>query len=98
MDGIFHGTPRGEDVVRVGDILILYGDLEDVEKLDQRRAGYQGDKEHKKSVEAQDEFEEQERARLQELQSKLDTKLELEAEIEANLSQQVYSNDSITTS
>ena len=91
--GIFHGTPRGEDVVRVGDILILYGDLEDVEKLDRRRAGYQGDKEHAKSVEEQDEFEEQERVRLQELESKLETQQELEAQIKTELTEKVSQND-----
>ncbi|TWU56775.1 TrkA-C domain protein [Rubripirellula tenax] len=82
--GIFHGTPRGEDVVRVNDTLILYGDLEDVEKLDRRRAGYQGDKEHIQSVEEQDEFEEQERIRLQEMESKLEAKKEIEAELAAH--------------
>ncbi len=69
--GIFHGTPRGEDVLRVGDVLILYGDLTDVEKLDRRRAGYHGDREHHKSVKEQDEFEEEERQRLQTLEEKL---------------------------
>ncbi|WP_146453370.1 TrkA C-terminal domain-containing protein [Rubripirellula tenax] len=81
--GIFHGTPRGEDIVRASDILILYGDLDDVEKLDQRRAGHQGDTEHKRSVEEQDEYEEQERIRLQELEAKLQTKRRIEADIEA---------------
>ena len=79
--GIFHGTPRGEDVVRVGDILILYGDIEDIETLDRRRAGNHGDKEHQKSVAEQDLYEEQERARLQLLQSKLETQNEIEAAI-----------------
>ncbi len=91
--GIFHGTPRGDDIVRVGDILILYGDLADIEKLDRRRAGYQGDKEHKQSVEEQDEFEEQERMKLQDLQSKLETKQEIEAELEAVLTDKVSQHD-----
>jgi hypothetical protein len=60
-DGTFHGTPRGEDVIQAGDMLILYGNIEDVEKLDRRRAGYLGDREHLEAVEEQDEFEEQTR-------------------------------------
>lgn len=83
--GIFHGTPRGEDIVRVGDVLILYGDVDDVASLDRRRAGYQGDKEHLLSVEEQDEFEEQERLRLQELDAKV--------AIEAEIAQRIESQD-----
>ena len=59
--GSFHGTPRGEDVIRVGDVLILYGDIEDIAKLDRRHAGYSGDKEHIEAVEEQEEFEESSR-------------------------------------
>lgn len=69
--GIFDGTPRGQDIVPIGDVLILYGDLDDVEKLDRRRAGFQGDKEHRLSVEEQDEFEEKEGRRLQDLDAKV---------------------------
>jgi len=58
VDGSFHGTPRGEDLVHVGDTLILYGDLDDIKRLDSRRAGRSGDKEHEKAVEEQEEFEE----------------------------------------
>lgn len=57
-DGKFHGTPRGEDIIRVGDTLILYGDIEDIKKLDRRRAGHLGDREHSEAVEEQEEFEE----------------------------------------
>ena len=58
QDGDFHGTPRGEDIVHVGDTLILYGDIEDIEKLDRRRAGHIGDREHLEAVEEQAEYEE----------------------------------------
>ena len=55
--GTFHGTPRGNDMIRAGDTLILYGDLEDIERLDRRRAGRQGDQEHRKAVREQEAFE-----------------------------------------
>lgn len=58
QEGVFHGTPRGDDIIHAGDTLILYGDLDDIEKLDRRRAGRAGDREHKKAVEEQEEFEE----------------------------------------
>jgi hypothetical protein len=61
-DGKFHGTPRGDDVILDGDTLILYGDIKDVEKLDRRRAGHLGDKEHREAVEHQEAVEEQEEA------------------------------------
>ncbi|MCA9263405.1 MAG: potassium transporter TrkA [Planctomycetales bacterium] len=56
-EGEFHGTPRGDDLINVGDKLILYGDLEDIQRLDQRRKGRQGDKEHLIAVEEQEEYE-----------------------------------------
>ncbi len=62
QDGTFHGTPRGDDIIRAGDMLILYGNIEDVEKLDRRRAGFRGDREHLEAVEEQEEFEELTRA------------------------------------
>lgn len=58
QDGMFHGTPRGEDIIQAGDTLILYGDIDDIEKLDRRRAGHSGDREHLEAVEEQEEFEE----------------------------------------
>ncbi|QDV40535.1 TrkA-C domain protein [Stieleria neptunia] len=75
--GIFQGTPRGDDVVHPGDVLILYGDLDDVERLDKRRAGFRGDQEHAMSVEQQEEFEAEQR----ELLHALEAKQALESEI-----------------
>ncbi len=69
-DGEFHGTPRGTDVIHVGETLIIYGDLEDIAELDRRRAGRSGDKEHRQAVREQEEYEEQQRQeREQEAQS-----------------------------
>ncbi|WP_197524801.1 TrkA C-terminal domain-containing protein [Botrimarina hoheduenensis] len=56
--GAFHGSPRGGDIVSASDTLILYGDLENIEELDRRRAGRAGDKEHSHAVEEQGELEE----------------------------------------
>lgn len=50
-EGIFHGTPRGDDSIEAGDTLILYGNIEDIERLDRRRAGNRGDREHRDAVE-----------------------------------------------
>lgn len=57
-DGKVQGTPRGEDEIHAGDTLILYGNIEDIEKLDRRRAGRSGDKEHRAAVKEQIEYEE----------------------------------------
>ncbi len=59
--GNFYGTPRGDDLIHVGDTLVVYGDLEDIARLDCRRAGRSGDREHRDAVREQEEFEETER-------------------------------------
>ncbi len=56
-EGKFHGTPRGDDSIHAGDTLIVYGNIEDIEKLDRRRAGGSGDREHRVAVEEQEELE-----------------------------------------
>lgn len=57
--GDFHGTPRGEDVIHVGDTLVIYGDLDDIERLDRRRAGRAGDREHQRACDEQEQFEQE---------------------------------------
>jgi len=56
--GKFYGTPRGDNRPCPGDVLIVYGHLDDIARLDQRRAGRRGDEEHLYAVEEQEEFEE----------------------------------------
>lgn len=56
-DAEYHGTPRGDDRIDVGDTLIVYGDLEDIERLDRRRAGRAGDDEHREAVERERDAE-----------------------------------------
>lgn len=59
--GAFLGTPRGDMEVRGGDTLILYGRVERIEELDQRRRGRKGDVARQKAIEEhEEELEEQE--------------------------------------
>lgn len=54
-EGAFLGTPSGEMAVHAHDTLILYGPVERIEELDQRRRGKKGDVAHKVAVEEQQE-------------------------------------------
>jgi hypothetical protein len=56
-EGAFYGTPRGDNEIQPGDTLIVYGHLDDITRLDQRRAGRGGDRDHLHAVEEQEEFE-----------------------------------------
>lgn len=49
-DGRFMGTPSGETVVQAGDTLVLYGEVDALARLDQRRKGLEGDREHIEAV------------------------------------------------
>lgn len=80
--GIYHGTPRGEDVIHAGDVLIVYGNLDDVDKLDKRRAGFRGDKEHEISVEQQEEYEIEQRELIQALEAKQALETEITETVE----------------
>ncbi len=57
--GEFRGTPVGDDVLRAQDTLILYGAIDRIEELDQRRAGREGDIAHVEAVQEQIALEEQ---------------------------------------
>lgn len=50
-EGVYLGTPTADVVVEPGDTLILYGPIDRVEELDQRRRGRQGDTAHKEAIE-----------------------------------------------
>jgi hypothetical protein len=61
-EGAFLGTPTGETDIHVGDTLILYGPVERIEELDQRRRGKKGDAAHQEAIEEHEEdLEEQEK-------------------------------------
>ncbi|MFO7803799.1 MAG: TrkA C-terminal domain-containing protein [Desulfovermiculus sp.] len=49
-DGTYIGNPVGDTMLQRGDALVLYGRIEAIEELDQRKAGFAGDQEHKEAV------------------------------------------------
>ena len=62
MEGSFLGTPTGDMDIHAGDTLILYGPVERIEELDQRRRGRKGDMAHREAIEEHEEdLEEQEK-------------------------------------
>lgn len=50
-EGVYLGTPTANIVVEPGDTLILYGPIDRVEELDQRRRGRKGDEAHEEAIE-----------------------------------------------
>ncbi|MEJ2636539.1 MAG: TrkA C-terminal domain-containing protein [Calditrichia bacterium] len=47
------GAPTGSTLIQPDDTLILYGPVEGIEALDQRKKGARGDKEHKRAMKEQ---------------------------------------------
>jgi NhaP-type Na+/H+ and K+/H+ antiporter len=62
-DDCFIGSPEGETEIRAGDTLVLYGRASALTQLDQRRKGWEGDKEHFEAVAAQRAYEKEEKQR-----------------------------------
>ena len=52
-NGKYIGVPRGQTRVCPADTLILYGRAEQLHKLDERRAGHGGEREHEEAVSEQ---------------------------------------------
>jgi uncharacterized protein with PhoU and TrkA domain len=48
--GAYIGAPEGTTQIRPGDCVILYGRVPAIERLDQRRRGKRGDRDHAKAV------------------------------------------------
>jgi hypothetical protein len=61
-DGSYVGAPKGPAKVLSGDTLILYGRTSALERLDQRRRGRRGDREHEVAVDEQKEIVEKEQS------------------------------------
>ncbi len=49
-NGNYVGSPKGSTRIRAGDVLVLYGLSDGLEKLDQRRSGAEGDRDHEQAV------------------------------------------------
>jgi K+/H+ antiporter YhaU regulatory subunit KhtT len=59
-DGTYIGAPKGDTKVQAHDLLILYGRSASLSKLDRRRQGAQGDRDHVLGVAEQEEIQQQE--------------------------------------
>jgi hypothetical protein len=62
--GGYIGTPDGDNVIRPGDVLIVYGRHDHVEELDRRAHDEQGDRAHAAAVAEQEKIEASEEALL----------------------------------
>ncbi|MDX1775300.1 MAG: TrkA C-terminal domain-containing protein [Desulfobulbales bacterium] len=59
-NGAYIGAPQGISRIFAGDVLVMYGPLQRLEEIDQRKAGKSGDREHHESIaEHQDELKAQ---------------------------------------
>lgn len=58
-DGTYYGSPNGSTVLRVGDLMTVYGLIERLEELNLRKEGWRGDALHKRAIAAQREKERQ---------------------------------------
>ena len=61
-ESTYIGAPVGETLVHADDILVLYGPIDRIEELDQRRAGRRGDEAHREAVVEQQEIVEEQAA------------------------------------
>lgn len=52
-DGTYLPAPKGPTLMEAGDVLVLYGPQDVIERLDQRRVGPEGDREHEQMVRLQ---------------------------------------------
>lgn len=58
----YQGVPRANDSIEAGDTLIIYGNLKNVKRLQERQVGLRGDRDHRQSAAEQAEMEAAERA------------------------------------
>ena len=59
-DGTYIGAPKGDTGIQPHDLLILYGRSASLAKLDRRRQGAEGDRDHVRGVAEQEEIQQQE--------------------------------------
>lgn len=60
-DGAYMGTPTADMEVNPGDTLVIYGPIDRIEELDQRRKGRRGEIAHQEAVQEQEEVIEEQR-------------------------------------
>jgi hypothetical protein len=60
-DGTYLGAVRGPTLIEAGDTLFLYGREDAMAELDRRRAGGEGDQEHRQAIDRQRQVEAEER-------------------------------------
>ena len=60
-EGAYLGTPTAEMEINPGDTLVIYGPIERIEELDQRRKGRRGEDAHQEAVQHQEEVIEEQR-------------------------------------
>ena len=65
-DGKYIGSPNGRTIIRLGDMLSVYGPSERLEELDIRKKGYEGDKAHEIAIESARQDAERQEAESQE--------------------------------
>ncbi|MBW2467575.1 MAG: potassium transporter TrkA [Deltaproteobacteria bacterium] len=65
--GLYIGAPQGISKIYIGDVLVMYGTVEQLEEIDRRKAGPEGDQAHQNAIAVhQDELKAQ--TELDELQ------------------------------
>jgi|GEM_PF-4959752 len=76
-DGRFVGAPTKDTRIKVDDVIIIYGREETIEQLDDRRAGWEGERQHQESVSKQREViekQEEEEAAAAEKKEEMEAK------------------------
>jgi len=61
-DGLYIGTPHGDDIVEADDTLVLYGRRQRIVELDDRHLGAEGERAHLLAVREQERLEQEEDA------------------------------------
>lgn len=65
-NGDYIGVPDGETEIRAGDVLITYGRAGNVAEIDERQAGFEGNREHHRKVKEQQRKKMQEKSKDEE--------------------------------
>lgn len=61
-DGVYLGTPTADMEIHSDDTLVIYGPIDRIEELDQRRKGRSGEVAHREAIQEQEEVIEEQRS------------------------------------